>query len=57
VETTRAGVFIARRYQLAIYDSIIVASALMARCTDLWKEDKQNGLVIEERLTIRNPFI
>jgi predicted nucleic acid-binding protein len=57
VETTRAGLFLARRYQLAIYDSILVAAALIARCTDLWSEDMQHGLVIEGRLTIRNPFI
>jgi predicted nucleic acid-binding protein len=47
---------IAERYGYRIYDALIVASALEARCTILYSEDMQDGQVIEGRLTIRNPF-
>jgi predicted nucleic acid-binding protein len=50
------GLRIARRYKLALYDAMIVAAALDAGCDTLWSEDLQHGLVIDERLTIRNPF-
>lgn len=38
------------------YDAMIVASALLAECDTLYSEDMQDGLLIEERLRIRNPF-
>ena len=56
-ETTRTGVFLAQRYRLAVYVSLIAAAALIARCTVLYSEDMHDGLVIEDRLTIRNPFV
>jgi len=45
------------RYSLSSYDSKIVASALAAGCSTLYSEDMQNGLVIENRLNIVNPFL
>jgi len=50
------GLSMAARYGLSVYDGQIVASALLAGCTTLWSEDMQNGLVVDGRLTIRNPF-
>lgn len=47
---------LAERYQLAVYDSFVVAAALLSNCDVLYSEDMQNGLVIEGALTIRNPF-
>ena len=44
------------RYGFSIYDSMMVASALLANCSVLYSEDLQDGQRIEERLTIRNPF-
>ncbi|HYE27795.1 MAG TPA: hypothetical protein VEA61_06130 [Allosphingosinicella sp.] len=44
------------RYKLAIYDAMLVASALLVECDVLWSEDMHDGLVIEGMLTIRNPF-
>ena len=46
----------ARRYKIAFYDAAIVAAALLADCDTLWSEDMHDGLVIDGRLTIRNPF-
>ena len=55
-ETTRVGVYLAQRYNLAVYDSMLAAAALIAGCTVLYSEDMHHGLVIEDRLTILNPF-
>jgi predicted nucleic acid-binding protein len=57
VRTHDEGLRIAKRHNLAIYDSMILASALVSGCDTLWSEDMQNGLVVVQRLTIRNPFI
>ncbi|MFZ5560053.1 MAG: PIN domain-containing protein [Pseudomonadota bacterium] len=47
---------IAERYQLSVYDAMIVASALLAGCDVLYSEDMQHGLVIEGQTRICNPF-
>ncbi|MBM3599046.1 MAG: PIN domain-containing protein [Alphaproteobacteria bacterium] len=56
IETHETGLALAERYNLAIFDAMIAASALLADCNTLWSEDIQSGLVIEERLRIVNPF-
>ena len=47
---------IAARFQLAWYDSLIVASAIEGQCDVLYSEDFQDGRQIES-LTISNPFV
>ena len=44
------------RYRYGFYDSLIIAAALDAGCTQLFSEDLQDGQRIEG-LTIRNPFL
>lgn len=44
------------RYSLSFYDSQIVACALLAGCSLLESEDMDDGMVIENTLTIRNPL-
>jgi predicted nucleic acid-binding protein len=56
LDTHRGALAIAERYGYRICDALIVASALEARCTILYSEDMQDGQVIDETLTIRNPF-
>lgn len=56
LETHRQGLQLAERYRLSIYDALIVAAALDAGCTTLCTEDLQHGQIIENTLTIRNPF-
>ncbi len=56
LDTHGEALAIAERYGYKIYDALIVASALEARCTILYSEDMQDGQVIERKLTIRNPF-
>jgi predicted nucleic acid-binding protein len=51
------GLALAERYGLSIYDAMIVASALHAGCGVLWSEDMQDGMTIEKRLRVVNPFV
>lgn len=50
------GRSLAVRYQLSVYDAMIVASALLAEADTLYSEDMHDGLLVEDRLRIRNPF-
>lgn len=44
------------RHGFSVYDSMIVAAALLAGCDILWSEDMQDGMLVEGQLRIRNPF-
>ena len=55
VDVHERGLAITERYQLQLYDGMIVAAALLAGCTTLYSEDMHDGLAID-RLTIRNPY-
>jgi len=50
------GRFIAKRYGFSVYDSMIVASALLGGCKTLYTEDMQHDQVLEQQLRICNPF-
>ncbi len=51
------GLALAERYTLSIYDSMIVASALHAKCDTIWSEDIKHGMIVDTQITIRNPFL
>lgn len=55
-DTYDLGRTLAERYQLPVYDAMIVASALLAGADTLYSEDMNDGLLVEDRLRIRNPF-
>ncbi len=55
-ETHDLGLQISERYQLSLCDAMIAASALVAGCKTLLSEDMQDGLIIDHKLRIRNPF-
>ena len=55
--THSMGRELAEKYRLGVYDGFIVAAALLGDCDTLYSEDMHHGLVIEDRLTIRNPFV
>jgi predicted nucleic acid-binding protein len=57
LETHERGLALARRYRIGLFDAMIVAASLDAGCDTLWSEDMQDGLVIQGRLTVRNPFL
>lgn len=60
LEILQEDIFLAselrEEYRLSYWDSLVVASALRANAQTLYSEDMQDGLVIRNRLTIRNPF-
>lgn len=56
VETHEIGLSLAQRYGLSTYDAMIAAAALLADCGTLWSEDMQDGMVLDRRLRIVNPF-
>jgi len=56
ITTLRYGLDLSKRYGFSHYDSLIVASAMEAGCIELYSEDMHNGLVVDQQLTIINPF-
>src|SRR6056297_3401932 len=56
VQTHQVGRALAEKYQLSVYDAMIVSAALIAGCTTLWTEDMHDGLLIEDQLRVVNPF-
>ncbi|NEP58088.1 MAG: PIN domain-containing protein [Symploca sp. SIO2G7] len=44
------------QYNISFWDSLIVSCALSADVDILYSEDMQDGLIIEKKLTIINPF-
>jgi len=56
LDTHQRGVAIAERYQLNLYDGLILAAAQLAGCEVVYSEDMQAGLRIEGGPTILDPF-
>jgi predicted nucleic acid-binding protein len=57
IETHDRAHTIAERYGLNIFDALIVAAALLAKCNTLYSEDMQHNLEIDRQLHICNPFL
>lgn len=56
VETHLAGLALAERYNLPLYDAMIAAAAQLSGCDVLWSEDLHDGLSLGGALRIANPF-
>ena len=56
IEIHETGLVLAERYGLSTRDAMIAASALHADCDTLWSEDMEDGLAVENRLRVTNPF-
>jgi len=56
VDIHETGLALAERYGLSVYDAMIAASALEAECDTLWSEDMQDGMVLDDRLRVVDPF-
>ena len=56
VDTHEAALRLAERYGFAMFDALMVATASKAGCTTLWSEDMQDGMLIDGKLRIANPF-
>jgi predicted nucleic acid-binding protein len=56
LEVHKRGLSLHDKYQLQFYDALMLAAALEAGCTTFYSEDMQDGQVIENSMTIKNPF-
>ncbi len=56
VSTIRKANDIKSKYGFSFYDSLIIAAALECGCDTLYSEDLHDGQLIENTLTIVNPF-
>jgi predicted nucleic acid-binding protein len=56
LDTHADAVRLSMRYGYGIFDALMVASTLRAGCETLWSEDMHDGMQIDGRLRIRNPF-
>jgi predicted nucleic acid-binding protein len=56
LETHETGLMLAERHDLSTWDAMIAAAALHANCDTLWSEDMQDGMSLDGRLRIVNPF-
>jgi predicted nucleic acid-binding protein len=56
IDIHETGLALAERYGLSTWDAMIAASALRADCDTLWSEDLQDGIVLDGRLRVVNPF-
>ncbi|MES1196003.1 MAG: PIN domain-containing protein [Steroidobacter sp.] len=56
VETHDRGIAIMERYGFSLYDSLLIAAALLAGCKTLYSEDLQHGQMIDRQLRVVNPF-
>jgi predicted nucleic acid-binding protein len=54
--TIRQACRIAARYGFSFYDSMIISAAIDSNCSILYSEDLQDDQVIDEKLTVKNPF-
>lgn len=56
-ETHDLAVGLAQQYKFSFYDSVMIASALLAGCKAVYCEDLQHRQLIAGRLRILNPFL
>jgi predicted nucleic acid-binding protein len=57
IETHDRALAIVERYGFSLYDSLLIAAALIAGSRKLYCEDLQHGQLIERQLRIVNPFV
>jgi predicted nucleic acid-binding protein len=57
MEIHEAALKIAEKHGYNIYDALVIAAALEARCATLYSEDLHSAKTISGQLTIRNPFL
>ncbi|HXI41534.1 MAG TPA: PIN domain-containing protein [Bryobacteraceae bacterium] len=56
IETHDRGLAVCERYRFSLYDSMLVAAALISGATILYSEDLKHGQVIDNQLRVTNPF-
>lgn len=56
IETHDRGLAVCERYRFSLYDSMMVAAALISGTKIVYSEDLQHGRVIDNQLRVVNPF-
>jgi len=56
VETHDRGLAVFERYRFSLYDSMLVAAALIAGAKIIYSEDLQDGQVSDNQLRVTNQF-
>jgi predicted nucleic acid-binding protein len=56
VETHDSGLAVFERYRFSLYDSMLVATALISGAKILYSEDLQHGQIIDNQLRVTSPF-
>jgi predicted nucleic acid-binding protein len=56
IETHDRGLAVCERYRFSLYDSMMVAAALISGTKIVYSEDLQHGQVIDNQLRVVNPF-
>ena len=56
VESHDRGLAVFERYRFSLYDSMLVATALISGAKILYSGDLQNGQIIDRQLRVTNPF-
>lgn len=57
ISTVTSALNLARKYSYSYFDSLILASALESNCVKIYSEDLQHNQLIENSLTIIDPFL
>jgi len=57
ISVLEKAIFIIKIYKYSFWDSMMLASALINNCEVIYSEDMQHNQIIEDKLTIVNPFV
>jgi predicted nucleic acid-binding protein len=55
--TLRYAAELVKHYKFQLFDAIIVAASIEGHCDILYSEDMQHKLIVDNKLTIINPFL
>lgn len=56
LDTHASALDLAERHRLGFFDALMLASALAGGCSTFWSEDLHDGLLVDGRLRVQNPF-
>jgi predicted nucleic acid-binding protein len=56
IETHDRGLAVCERYRFSLYDSMLIAAALISGAKIVYSEDLRHGQVIDNQLRVTNPF-
>ena len=56
-QSIQKAIQLVNRYDFQLFDALIIADALISNCTILYSEDMQHNMLVENKLTIINPFV